>query len=125
MTDLPATEQGSEYRLCKQLADAFVPVLLEDEELIHPVPVRSDVNRLIYQSETRVLAIDGGNKGIKAFCVPVPVERVAVLTVRVEILIPDLRQVVLVELKHPMDRETIRKRCHTYFGFIHVRTLRC
>jgi hypothetical protein len=67
LTNLPATDQGGEHRLRKQPADALVPVLLEDEELIHPVPVRSDANRRIDQSDACVLTIDGGNKGIEAF----------------------------------------------------------
>src|SRR5580765_8865388 len=54
LADLPATDQGGEHRLRKQPADAPMPVLLEDEELIHPVPVRSDAYRLIDQSEARI-----------------------------------------------------------------------
>ena len=103
-TYLPAAAQGGEHRVRKKLAYALVPVLLKDEELVHPVAVRSDANRLISESEARVLTIDDGDKGMETFCVPVAVERIAVLTVRVEILIPDVRQVVLIELKHPLDR---------------------
>jgi hypothetical protein len=104
LTDLPATRQGGEHRLRKKLADASMPVPLEDKELIHPIAVRPDPNFLIDESEARVSSIDGGNKGMEAFRVPVAVERIAVLAMSVEILVPDVREVVLVELEHPLDR---------------------
>jgi hypothetical protein len=96
--------QGSEHRVCKELADALVPVLLEDEKLVHPVAVRSNANLLIDESEARVPSIDGGDKGIETLCVPVSIERIAVLAVGVKVLIPDVGQIVLIQLKHSLHR---------------------
>ena len=46
---------------------------------------------------------------------PLSVQRVSVLTVDIEVLVPNVRQVVLVQLKHPVNWEPIGQRCGADF----------
>lgn len=86
------------------MAHAMASVLLEDEELVHPVAFGSDSYRSVHERKAGVLALVGSNKWMEALRVPVSVECVAILSVAVEVLVPNVRKVMLVELKHSLDR---------------------
>ena len=89
------------------LRDAAAPVFLENEELFHPVAVGlSNVSRR-NEREPSIAAIDESNVSKEALCEYVFVEVVPELASRIQILVPDVRQLVLIELQHPANRSEV------------------
>jgi hypothetical protein len=84
-------------------------ILLEDEELFHPVPAVLSHDRRRDERKTRIASSDESNVCKEALCKYVLLELVAVLASGIEILIPDVGQLVLVEIQHSADgREVVR-----------------
>ena len=79
---------------------AAPPVLFEDEELLHPVPVGLSNDRRRDQREPGIATFDESNVSKVALCEDRFFEVVAVLAPGIQILIPDVRQLVLGELQH-------------------------
>src|SRR5688572_6069752 len=75
-------------------------VLLEDEELLHPVPVGLSNHRRRDEREPGIATFDQSNVSKEALCEYLFFEVVAVLAPGIQILIPDVRQLVLIELQH-------------------------
>ncbi len=111
LTDFPAAGQGREHRVGQHAPGTLTPVLLQNEELVHPPAVRSDSNPPVHERKAGIAVGGKRYEGKAAFCLPVPIEVVAVLAVAVEVLVPDVGQVVLVELQHALERQPIGRRC--------------
>lgn len=107
LPDLPLARKRSKDRHRSGLADAGAAVLLEDEELVHPAAGAADLYSTINQRKPGVVTVNDNNEGVAVGSVPVPVKVVAVLAASVELLVPDVRKIVLIELEHSAHRQPI------------------
>jgi len=107
LTDLPLTRQGGEHLSSQVPAHAGPSILLEDKKLVHPMGVRADLGCPIHQCETSVASGNRSDVCTTVVARPEAIERIPVLAMDVEVLVPYVRQIVLVELEHSLNRQSI------------------
>ena len=88
LTDFPLARQGCEDFSSQVPAYAAPAVLLENEELVHPVGVRADLGCPVNQREAGVAIRNGSDVRSTVLVGPEAVERVSVLAMDVEVLVP-------------------------------------
>ena len=54
-----------------------------------------------------VVPADDSNEGMTVGFLPVPIKRITVLAAIVKVLVPDVREIVLIELKRSVDRNPV------------------
>jgi len=92
---------------CNGTSDTGAAVLLEYKELIHPVAGTANLYCTINKRKSGVVTVNNGNERMAVGFLPVPIKRVSVLAASVKLLVPDVREIVLIELEHSVDRKPI------------------
>ena len=84
----------------REIAHAHAAVLPDDEELVHPEVTARNLHLPVDETKSSILPIDEKDVRPAVRRRPVAIQGIAVLPVQVQVLVPDVRQVVLVQLEH-------------------------